>query len=124
MSALAPPQTRLQARIQERGAINLALLDRPDLEALCALKFWEELGLRMEEAQRIIDTSTSLWMRRFLDHPPRAIGEAPIDLAALTRARARVEPTTQTPRPLVRVKPQQRTVSDTQPHDPHSEKSA
>lgn len=117
MSALAPPQTRLQARVQERGAINLALLDRADLEALCALKFWEELGLRLEEAQNILNTSTSLWMRSFLDHPPRAIGEAPIDLEALTRARARIEPTTQTPRPLVCIKPQLRSVGETQAHD-------
>lgn len=67
--------------------LDLARLPPEDLEALAALKLFEELGLGVEATTRLLSSVDEAWMRAFLGSGPSAIGRELLGPALLVRAR-------------------------------------
>ena len=66
---------------------DLARLGRPDVEALAALKLAEELGLGAATITDFLRRVDEGWMRRFIASGPAAIGDEPLGIDVLMRAR-------------------------------------
>jgi hypothetical protein len=71
-----------------RSSLDLRRLDRHDLEALCALKLWEEVGVVARESREAIALASASWLTVFLERGAPLVAESPIDVSVLARARA------------------------------------
>lgn len=71
-----------------RVPLDLRRLSRPDLEALAALKLWEEVHVCAREARAALGAASAAWLTVFLEQGAPCIGETPLDERVLARARA------------------------------------
>ena len=71
------------------GQLALHRRSRTDLEALCSLELWTEVGVSFDRSLEILAASSDEWIVQYLGTLPLGIGGVPLDGHALERARAR-----------------------------------